>query len=433
VTAPNQNLILAIQNGAWQGKRFAVPPGQTLVLGRGTNANITISVDKSISSVHFEIENRGDSAVLRDLGSRNKTYVNRNVVSTSEVKDGDVIRAGATSFRIEWEAIDKDLSPPPPSAAFPKLAPEPPSSAPLVTNAKFHEPEYSYPSPSSSSPYDDIRTKPVIEPVFGYEILDHAASNEPVPVCDVRPASATPAWDSKPTMESGAPDEPDTYDSEVVSTISDIDISQFAIDDEEEAEEDQRTFDLQPKLFGFNRFQETGVELQTLYRSPEDYFPRLIELLRLMTDFIVVAHFRKLGKDLPKGLETISLFPDLENASLYLPVGVSSDDWIRECNHHWTRELVKCDGIVVAIASDGVERLRQLGQSALPGVSAEGGMVAWFWPSYLHWMLHRVPRGGIASWIGEKDLALIYPNTQESVIECISKNAPSPVLTELGF
>jgi DNA polymerase III delta prime subunit len=68
------------------------------VVGRNPECDLVIS-DSRISGVHFCIKSRGDGTVIKDLKSRNGTYVNgRRVIDKSSLENGAVIRAGRSLF-----------------------------------------------------------------------------------------------------------------------------------------------------------------------------------------------------------------------------------------------------------------------------------------------------------------------------------------------
>ncbi|HWO87866.1 MAG TPA: FHA domain-containing protein [Gemmatimonadales bacterium] len=85
-----------------------VAEGYTIVLGRDPSAQIVIRSDeeKHISGRHAEIQFRSDrTVVIRDLGSRNGTWVNSRRLKDGEVplKVGDriVLGAAATTLRVK--------------------------------------------------------------------------------------------------------------------------------------------------------------------------------------------------------------------------------------------------------------------------------------------------------------------------------------------
>ncbi len=86
--------------------RMALPEGRHRV-GRGERADLNLD-DRSVSREHAEILVERDRAWVRDLGSRNGTWVNNEVVTGSTaIQAGDRIRFGGLSFTLE---IDREQS-----------------------------------------------------------------------------------------------------------------------------------------------------------------------------------------------------------------------------------------------------------------------------------------------------------------------------------
>src|SRR4051812_33212405 len=71
--------------------------GEFLTIGRDTTNSITFS-DDCISSRHARIERKPDGFLIRDLRSRNGTYLNGARVFEAQLSDGDRIRLGETEF-----------------------------------------------------------------------------------------------------------------------------------------------------------------------------------------------------------------------------------------------------------------------------------------------------------------------------------------------
>jgi adenylate cyclase len=91
---------------------------QTNSLGRHPSNTVQL-LDKIVSKEHCIIEQRGNTFVLRDLGSLNGTYVNRERVhGESELKHGDEIALGQTKARFE-ETPPSHYPPPPSTTAAP--------------------------------------------------------------------------------------------------------------------------------------------------------------------------------------------------------------------------------------------------------------------------------------------------------------------------
>jgi pSer/pThr/pTyr-binding forkhead associated (FHA) protein len=70
--------------------------GERQVLGRET-ADIPIRGDRFVSGQHAEVEVTGDHVVLRDLDSRNGTFV--RLESEIELRHGDVVSVGRQLLR----------------------------------------------------------------------------------------------------------------------------------------------------------------------------------------------------------------------------------------------------------------------------------------------------------------------------------------------
>ena len=65
------------------------------------NARIEILDDAYMSREHLVFEPQGDAWLLRDAGSRNGTAVNEEHVQECLLREGDLVRAGRSAFRVE--------------------------------------------------------------------------------------------------------------------------------------------------------------------------------------------------------------------------------------------------------------------------------------------------------------------------------------------
>ncbi|MHC4777761.1 MAG: FHA domain-containing protein, partial [Planctomycetota bacterium] len=81
-----------------EGKRFEyhIPEGN-MIVGRDRKADIAI-FDHNISRHHITVVRRDTMVQIRDLGSRNGTYVNNTRITDSELKPGDIVRLGNLSL-----------------------------------------------------------------------------------------------------------------------------------------------------------------------------------------------------------------------------------------------------------------------------------------------------------------------------------------------
>lgn len=97
-TAAAARVVLICLEGTLAGQEFEVPESG-LVVGREGHVRVP---DEFLSRRHFEVTRDGDGAVrVRDLGSRNGTFLNTLPARNTRVHAGDEIRAGVNRFRIE--------------------------------------------------------------------------------------------------------------------------------------------------------------------------------------------------------------------------------------------------------------------------------------------------------------------------------------------
>ncbi len=94
--------IIYVLNG--EEKRHVIEK-EKITIGRLSDNDISIP-DSTVSRYHAEIVKFGDSFVLRDLDSKNGSYVNSERVLEAFLKDGDLITLGKFEMRFE---IIKDV------------------------------------------------------------------------------------------------------------------------------------------------------------------------------------------------------------------------------------------------------------------------------------------------------------------------------------
>jgi transcriptional regulator with GAF, ATPase, and Fis domain len=71
------------------------------VVGSATGAGLVVS-EPTVSRLHAELECRDDGLWIRDLGSRNGTFVEGVRVQCAHVADGSVVRVGSTVLKIAY-------------------------------------------------------------------------------------------------------------------------------------------------------------------------------------------------------------------------------------------------------------------------------------------------------------------------------------------
>lgn len=94
-------VVLICVEGPLAGQEFEIPQGG-LVVGREGHVRVP---DEFLSRRHFEVGREEDGTVrVRDLGSRNGTFLNTLPARNTKVHLGDEIRAGVNRFKIEQRA-----------------------------------------------------------------------------------------------------------------------------------------------------------------------------------------------------------------------------------------------------------------------------------------------------------------------------------------
>ena len=92
-------LDLLVVDGPSRGARHRLEGGVARV-GSGEGAHLRIA-DRAVSRLHCELEISGDTVTLRDLGSRNGTFVGDARIRDADVQIGAVVRLGGSAFRVE--------------------------------------------------------------------------------------------------------------------------------------------------------------------------------------------------------------------------------------------------------------------------------------------------------------------------------------------
>lgn len=90
--------FLIVIEGPLRGKEYEIP-NDGLVVGREGHVRVP---DDYLSRKHFEVRRDEEGSIrVRDLGSRNGTFLNTLPARDTRVHGGDEIRAGVNRFRVE--------------------------------------------------------------------------------------------------------------------------------------------------------------------------------------------------------------------------------------------------------------------------------------------------------------------------------------------
>ncbi len=98
VATPSYAPTLVATDGPMAGQRF--PITNFLEIGR-ENAGLTLGFDTSVSRRHASITPSPTGLILQDLGSTNGSFLNGQRVTSATLNPGDLVRIGATTFRVE--------------------------------------------------------------------------------------------------------------------------------------------------------------------------------------------------------------------------------------------------------------------------------------------------------------------------------------------
>lgn len=98
--APRLHLL----NGPNRGARFVLRPGLNRV-GRAETNDIVLE-DRSVSGLHCELEVSPFAVRVRDCGSTNGTFIDRQPVTQAELKDGQALTLGGVQLRVEVPQVE---------------------------------------------------------------------------------------------------------------------------------------------------------------------------------------------------------------------------------------------------------------------------------------------------------------------------------------
>ncbi|MDZ4848950.1 MAG: FHA domain-containing protein [Pirellulaceae bacterium] len=100
--------VLDIIDGPARGKRFWVKQNQCIEVGRISTADFSIPLDSHMSRRHLLLDSTQNCFRVRDVGSANGTFLNNDPVQVSELRAGDRIRAGMTTFLVSYKNVDEN-------------------------------------------------------------------------------------------------------------------------------------------------------------------------------------------------------------------------------------------------------------------------------------------------------------------------------------
>jgi hypothetical protein len=416
-------LRLTAITGAYEGTVIVVPPGDCVSFGRTNASQRSFPQDTHMSSQHFEVENFGDRAEVRDRGSTNGTWLNSHRIVKEPLKSGDQLRAGITVFAIDFEY--------PPSSEIP-------SEAGAAQSAQVEDDAFKHPHPLSPDSAADARpeipgspplSSPVITPLGGSSGRPSGRLNPftdsieiPSPLPNVKPFEGqSNASETGPVPEEGQ---------QARAHISPFSDSIFVQPSQTPVENSGISGAPKPSdVFSFFK--------KRLDCSEEDGWVGTVDSLSRFYSVQVVLHPLKIRQSIPVDCESIlRLWNYLGDAAEIGPIALS---WADFKNHFqpFISRLTRADGLMVFLG-DSRERLAEclqnLSRANVPGFSEADGLFTCFWPSSLMTIL--VVKGKLAcsEVFNATVAAVLMPSPSESrIILAAGDSRFSQYAHELGF
>jgi serine/threonine-protein kinase len=94
-------VLLRVTSGPHAGQEQMLGERGNCVIGRSSQAGLSMQEDRLLSREHFVIEVDSSVCSLKDLGSTNGTRINGHRVETAPLRDGDIITAGESAFVVQ--------------------------------------------------------------------------------------------------------------------------------------------------------------------------------------------------------------------------------------------------------------------------------------------------------------------------------------------
>jgi len=112
------NLVLFKKDGSQ--KAFSVASGTTII-GRRHDCDLCVPL-MVVSKRHCQLNQNKEAVKIRDLDSRNGTFLNGKRIEETTVQPGDYIRIGPLTFLLQIDGQPEKIVPPRPKQAKPKSA-----------------------------------------------------------------------------------------------------------------------------------------------------------------------------------------------------------------------------------------------------------------------------------------------------------------------
>jgi pSer/pThr/pTyr-binding forkhead associated (FHA) protein len=92
--------FMIIQTGKHKGRKVLFPPEGTLLIGRDPECHLRLA-STDVSRKHCEVSKTPNGVVVKELGSRNGTFIDGFLISSSApLNPGSVLRVGNMEFAL---------------------------------------------------------------------------------------------------------------------------------------------------------------------------------------------------------------------------------------------------------------------------------------------------------------------------------------------
>ncbi len=372
-----------------------------------------------MTGVHFEVQNFGDYAVIRDKNSRNKTWLNSVSIAEANLKSGDLIRAGKTEFLVRLEELPEEQR-------EPEVPTSEPSNNPLSSPIGSSFGVYSPIEPAVEMPKEQVNDEPVESQIevkmpfvsSPFESVDHSFQSKQT-FEDAKDSDYT-SPEKRAEGHFGSPFDSIFESTEPRKYENDVGNNNFQSNEESKS-----------NSLSIRRLRQQSS------RAFDIGFWEILVGLAKTEQIKVVAHFKKIGLDTPDELKGLPVCPQLPASVSFLPVIVDKEEWLNSNKQSITNRLLRTDGILLAIVGSsqyGSGALQELSIREAHGFSEANGFLPWYWPSQLHSICESLSDFEVGLLLGESIMGFVYavPQLEFALHACVNSTL-APVLEEFGF
>ncbi|MDC0274368.1 FHA domain-containing protein, partial [Planctomycetaceae bacterium] len=93
-------VVLIIQTGKHKGRKILFPPEGTLLIGRDAECHLRLA-STDVSRRHCELSITENGVLVKELGSRNGTFIDGFLISeTAPLNPGSILKVGNMEFAL---------------------------------------------------------------------------------------------------------------------------------------------------------------------------------------------------------------------------------------------------------------------------------------------------------------------------------------------